>query len=614
MRDPTAPAAHLTMATSPEQFFVKDVSSTQQGGGCHHHAVPSDEDMMLPYISRMLMEDDDDAADDNKLSHHPALLQVEEPFAQILSSPSLGAISEDVLQGGGSDGRTPDYSSSSRSRCASAAGAFLELEDDVLPGDDSGFMVGRESSVLSKKRYASRDDGSLEEEVVTRRSKADKDTCAHDMLEDMMLSGHETYIRDMEKLRIAMANEKSRSNGKGGGGSKKASFCNVVDIRSLLILCAHAVAANDGARARELLKQINQHASETGDATQRLAQCFARGLEARLLGTGSQLWQLQLASDRLSTAEFLKAHNLYMAACGFNMAVIGFSTMTIMQAMAMAGRRSLHIVDYGMRFGFQWASLLRSLASRAGGPPEVRITAVARSHHRPCPSEHIEEETGRRLSRCAHEFGVPFSFHVIRKKWELVCNEDLDRRPDEVLVVNDHFNFSTLMDESVFFDNPSPRDTVLLNVRKMRPDVFIQSILNNSNGCSYLSRFREALFYYTAMFDIFDATMPRESRSRVVLEQGVFGRSALNVVACEGIDLLERPERYRQWQARNQRAGLRQLPLQPTIVSILKEEVRSCHHRDFLICEDGKWLLQGWMGRILFAQSTWVAEDSSYSE
>ncbi|ONM26406.1 hypothetical protein ZEAMMB73_Zm00001d007248 [Zea mays] len=541
------------MATSPEQFFVKDVSSTQQGGGCHHHAVPSDEDMMLPYISRMLMEDDDDAADDNKLSHHPALLQVEEPFAQILSSPSLGGISEDVLQGGGSDGRTPDYSSSSRSRCASAAGAFLELEDDVLPGDDSGFMVGRESSVLSKKRYASRDDGSLEEEVVTRRSKADKDTCAHDMLEDMMLSGHETYIRDMEKLRIAMANEKSRSNGKGGGGSKKASFCNVVDIRSLLILCAHAVAANDGARARELLKQINQHASETGDATQRLAQCFARGLEARLLGTGSQLWQLQLASDRLSTAEFLKAHNLYMAACGFNMAVIGFSTMTIMQAMAMAGRRSLHIVDYGMRFGFQ-------------------------------------------------------------KKWELVCNEDLDRRPDEVLVVNDHFNFSTLMDESVFFDNPSPRDTVLLNVRKMRPDVFIQSILNNSNGCSYLSRFREALFYYTAMFDIFDATMPRESRSRVVLEQGLFGRSALNVVACEGIDLLERPERYRQWQARNQRAGLRQLPLQPTIVSILKEEVRSCHHRDFLICEDGKWLLQGWMGRILFAQSTWVAEDSSYSE
>jgi len=33
---------------------------------------------------------------------------------------------------------------------------------------------------------------------------------------------------------------------------------------------------------RMLLKQIKQHASETGDATQRLGQCFAKGLEARL--------------------------------------------------------------------------------------------------------------------------------------------------------------------------------------------------------------------------------------------------------------------------------------------------------------------------------------------
>jgi len=126
-----------------------------------------------------------------------------------------------------------------------------------------------------------------------------------------------------------------------------------------------------------------------------------------------------------------------------------------------------------------------------------------------------------------------------------------------------------------------------------------------------LSRFKEALFYYTAMFDMFDATMPRESKSRVVLEQGLFGRAALNVIACEGIDLLERPEKYRQWQARNQRAGLRQLPLEPTIVNTLKEEVRMCHHKDLLICEDGQWLLQGWMGRILFALSTWVAEESS---
>jgi hypothetical protein len=53
---------------------------------------------------------------------------------------------------------------------------------------------------------------------------------------------------------------------------------------------------------------------------------------------------------------------------------------------------------------------------------------------------------------------------------------------DEVLVVNDLFNFCTLMDESGYFEDPSPRDAVLGNIKKMRPDVFIQSILNCSCG------------------------------------------------------------------------------------------------------------------------------------
>jgi len=44
---------------------------------------------------------------------------------------------------------------------------------------------------------------------------------------------------------------------------------------------------------------------------------------------------------------------------------------------------------------------------------------------------------------------------------------------------------------------------------------------------------------------------------------------------------------------------------------VLKDKVRRCHHKDFFICEDDQWLLQGWMGRILFAQSTWVAEGAS---
>jgi hypothetical protein len=181
---------------------------------------------------------------------------------------------------------------------------------------------------------------------------------------------------------------------------------------------------------------------------------------------------------------------------------------------------------------------------------------------------------------------------------------------DEVLVVIDLFNFSILREESIFFDGLSPRDTVLNNIRKMRPDVFIQGVVNCSYGTSFLTRFREALFYYGALFDMLDATIPRDGKLRPVLEQNMLGHSVLNLVACEGADVVNCPEKYRRWQVRNQRAGLRQLPLKPNIVKVLKDKVMKDHHKDFFISEDGQWLLQGWMGRILYAHSTWVAEDT----
>ena len=40
----------------------------------------------------------------------------------------------------------------------------------------------------------------------------------------------------------------------------------------------------------------------------------------------------------------------------------------------------------------------------------------------------------------------------MRKNWDAVCIEDLNTDTEEVLIVNDHFNLSSLMDESVFFD------------------------------------------------------------------------------------------------------------------------------------------------------------------
>jgi hypothetical protein len=114
------------------------------------------------------------------------------------------------------------------------------------------------------------------------------------------------------------------------------------------------------------------------------------------------------------------------------------------------------------------------------------------------------------------------------KKWEDTSIVDMHKDADEVLIVSDVFSFSILMEESIFFDAPSPRDTVLHNIKKMRPDVFIQNVMNRSYGSSFLSRFRETLFYYMAMFDMLDTTIPRESKSRLVLEKVLLGCHVLS--------------------------------------------------------------------------------------
>nr|AAX95853.1 hypothetical protein LOC_Os11g11600 [Oryza sativa Japonica Group]ABA92150.1 hypothetical protein LOC_Os11g11600 [Oryza sativa Japonica Group] len=112
-------------------------------------------------------------------------------------------------------------------------------------------------------------------------------------------------------------------------------------------------------------------------------------LEARLAGTGSQMYQ-SLVAKRTSTVDFLKAYKLFTAACCVKKTIYN----------AVAGKRKLHIVDYGLSYGFQWPALFFLLGTREGGPPEVRMTGIDVPQPGFRPADQIEE-TGRRLSICA---------------------------------------------------------------------------------------------------------------------------------------------------------------------------------------------------------------------
>ncbi|VAH92353.1 scarecrow-like protein 9 [Triticum dicoccoides] len=608
-------------------------------------------DLVLPYITRMLMEEDIDDRFFYQYPDHLAFLQAQQQFTQILddaknllsgeggdmekmhSDASLQGIrggsmclaDKDVPSWTFSDGaevyNNGDQSKLNRSNEAMLNFAFLkgmEEANKFLPRDNQPqadvFSVDQAKEIFGRSisgggRKGQRDVDKLEE-VVGRASKLLmpelEEDGASEMINKIMLNSYELCGETMEELQITMENiradRKNKKAVRGKQGKKEA-----VDLRGLLLCCAQEVATGNRHGAGNLLKQIRQHASATGDAAQRLAYCFAKGLEARLAGTGSQVYK-SLMAKHTSTMEFLKGYELFMAACSFKRVAFTFSSMTIFDAVE--GKSKLHIVDYGLHYGCQWPGLLAWLATRDGGPPEVRITGIDLPQPGFRPAKRLEE-TGRALSNCARQFGLPFKFHAIAAKWETIRAEDLNIDPDEVLVVNDLFNFNTLMDESLVIDRPSPRDVVLSNIREMQPDVFVQGVVNGSSGPFFLARFREALFFYSSVFDMLDTTTPPESYERFVLERDMFGQCALNTIACESADRVERPETYKQWQLRNQRASLRQLPLKPIITKVATGKVKSLYHKEFVVDVDQGWLLQGWKGRILYAHSAWVADDTS---
>ncbi|CAI0411273.1 unnamed protein product [Linum tenue] len=414
-----------------------------------------------------------------------------------------------------------------------------------------------------------------------------------------------------EKNKTAQQNRQttkglSSSGGRARGKRQGKAKQNVVDLRTLLTLCAQAVAADDRRNSNDLLKQIRDNASQTGDGMQRLAYIFADGLEARLAGSGTQIYKA-LITKPTSAADVLKAYQLFLAACPFRKLSNFFSNKTTMNLAQRSTTKTLHIVEFGILYGFQWPCLIQRLSSMPGGPPKLRITGVDFPNPGFRPAERVEE-TGRRLANYARTFNVPFEFNAIAQKWDTIRIEDLKIEKGEVLVVNCLFRLRNLLDETVVVD--CPRNIVLNLVRKMRPDVFILGVVNGAYSAPFfITRFREALFHYSTLFDMLETTVPRDIPERKLIEREIFGWEAMNVIACEGAERLERPETYKQCQVRMQRAGFTQLPLNRGIFTIAKEKVKENYDKDFVIDEDGQWLLQGWKGRILYALSTWKPID-----
>ncbi|XP_061368455.1 scarecrow-like protein 14 [Gastrolobium bilobum] len=596
---PHSPNQHPLDILSPDGGATTTSSSSSSGGGASNSLDDNSRELKPPSPDTPLSVscDNDSHYNSPAISQHPSNSVAVSDGLLDLDSSITKMLSQNVFS-------EADSVSLFR-RGLEEASKFLPPSPQLVTGLDSlGESFGENSVGLKGRKNHEREGSDSKEEGRSNKQSAvgvvDESELS-EMFDKVLLNVENVSL--CKELKAEQAGEKF--DGEIAHPMKQGRKKETVDLRSLLLLCAQAMYVNDNSTANELLKEIRQHSSPFGDASQTLAHYFANGLEARLAGngTGAQGFYYSMSSKRITAAEFLKATDVYLSACPFKKFAYLFANNMIMKAAEKA--ETLHIIDFGILLGFRYPVFIKFLSKRDGGPPKLKITGIEFPQPGFRPAERIEQ-TGQRLANYCKRFNVPFEFNAIASRnWENIQVQDLKIESNELVAVNCLFRFKNLLDET--FEANSPRNAVLHLIRKINPDIFVQSVINGSyNSPFFVTRFREALFHFSALYDMCDNVIPRENPSRMMIEREIVGREAINVIACEGFQRAERPETYKQWQVRNTRAGFKQLPLDKKLMAKFRANLRELYHKDFVFDENNNWMLQGWKGRILYASTCWV--------
>ncbi|VFQ91398.1 unnamed protein product [Cuscuta campestris] len=577
--------------SSKDESLPLDVTNAPSTGIGTNASTP-ESDPVIKYLNQILLEDDEN---DQSTSYDPiALRAAEDSFYEALHQNPSPSNPEPVLFNNNSE-RSSDY----RTNGSTISVRGKEEGTRFFPACSQ--LVLDTGKAKGKKHHFQDDDCEPREERSSKHSAVYEDAVELSEVFDKVF----LCTDNMDSPPGVRKGTQWKGRGNGRRHSKnRGDSCEVVDLHSLLVSCAQSIASVDHGTTKELLKEIRQNSSPTGNAYQRMAHAFANALEARLNGTGTQLY-MALTWNKEFVCELLKTHLTSWPV----MRVSIFFANKMIYNVASKGN-SLHVIDFGINYGIQWPTLIRDLSQRPGGPPKLRITGIELPQPGFRPAQMVEE-TGCRLAKYCKRFGVPFRYNAITSNdWETIKIDNLKIISGEVVVVNCLFRFRYLLDERALVSR-SPKDDVLNLIREANPHLYVQSTMVGSyNSHFFLTRFREALCFYSDLFDLSDATL--HHRDRVNFEQRFVWRHIVNIIACEGAERVERPETYKQWQSRIMRAGFKPLPLNPELVKELRGKMKAGYHKDFLFDEDGPWILHGWKGRFLCGSACWVPAQQTH--
>ncbi|KAL3814954.1 hypothetical protein ACJIZ3_016222 [Penstemon smallii] len=280
---------------------------------------------------------------------------------------------------------------------------------------------------------------------------------------------------------------------KTGVGDEMGSIIDQIQKASELIV----QTGNNPVLAQGILARLNHQLSPIGKPFQRAAFYCKESLQLLLqTNNNNNLNNPSITSSTPFSLIFkIGAFKSYSEISP----LIPFANFTCNQAIleVLEGFDRIHVLDFDIGYGGQWASLMQELSLRSGGAPSLKITALA------SPSTHDPIELGltrENLIQFASDVNISFEFDVMNVDSLNSCSWSLPFQPSENEAIAVNLPIGCLSNYQVSLP------LVLRFVKQLSPRI----VVSIDKGCDrndlpFANHVVHALHSYTNLLESLDA-------------------------------------------------------------------------------------------------------------